>query len=666
MNQTQRIRLALLLTNLKLGGRFSFRTFTADASYPKDPDPKNWRTINGSKVHLTNGKIDGGAGGKFKGNAWVGKKSHGHNSFFPQEQMNYKESYKKKPEVVYEKDPPIQYVNGMKGKFKGIPAGHQQIIKELISDIKKTGNIPAGIQPEHKNLVANTVAALKAKKITPTAAQNIVATAMYIPSNLHLKELNEKWGAQEPPDMATVKAPAKPKTAKPEASKPTTPPASTMPKSDADTKAKEIISKMDSSPEHEHETILEEAGLSSKEKEAVMLDYEMDMMNGSNNAEQTLEKILSKKDGTIAATTTATEAPKPPKKGGSQWREPPALVKGLLNNMNEYDPSTGEGESIKEFVDALKNDDELPEAADSYLWIDPQSKGMELALETAKAFKAGDLTKNQALQALALAENNHLGKIENLIEKWYGANSSVKAGGFDPYDFSEQAVGWKLPKGTQMSFKSDSSAEFKQYKQKNAAACKKMTKKQTAGIWRYTAGSTHLRDWLVYGNTDDWYKDGGNESTYKKLGVTNPYKNGMTGAALQKVADDISAGLKKIGHEDIIVNRNCSLMDWATPGNPNGVTFTDLQKMAKTGEVFENKAFLSATSLEKSAYGNSQARRHIFVPKKANGGFIDSVSEYKDKENEFLLDKNTKTRIIKVEKDNVGTIHVYEEVVLDD
>ena len=92
MNDAQRIRLALLLTNIKLGGRFSFRTFTFDKDYPKDPDPKNWRTINGSHVHLKNGKIDGGAGGKFLANAWVGKKSHGHNSFFPQHQMTYKTS----------------------------------------------------------------------------------------------------------------------------------------------------------------------------------------------------------------------------------------------------------------------------------------------------------------------------------------------------------------------------------------------------------------------------------------------------------------------------------------------------------------------------------------------------------------------------------------------
>lgn len=37
-----------------------------DADYPKDPDPNNWRTINGAKVHLDGERnIDGGAGGKF-------------------------------------------------------------------------------------------------------------------------------------------------------------------------------------------------------------------------------------------------------------------------------------------------------------------------------------------------------------------------------------------------------------------------------------------------------------------------------------------------------------------------------------------------------------------------------------------------------------------------
>lgn len=37
-----------------------------DDDYPKDPNPENWRTINGAKVHLDGDKnIDGGAGSKF-------------------------------------------------------------------------------------------------------------------------------------------------------------------------------------------------------------------------------------------------------------------------------------------------------------------------------------------------------------------------------------------------------------------------------------------------------------------------------------------------------------------------------------------------------------------------------------------------------------------------
>ena len=37
-----------------------------DDDYPKDPNPENWRTINGAKVHLNEkGQIDGGAGSKF-------------------------------------------------------------------------------------------------------------------------------------------------------------------------------------------------------------------------------------------------------------------------------------------------------------------------------------------------------------------------------------------------------------------------------------------------------------------------------------------------------------------------------------------------------------------------------------------------------------------------
>lgn len=62
-------RILLKLKTMKL------RVSTMDA-WPKDPDPKNWRTIEGTHVHLKNGKIDGGAGGKFNGNIWSGKQKH--------------------------------------------------------------------------------------------------------------------------------------------------------------------------------------------------------------------------------------------------------------------------------------------------------------------------------------------------------------------------------------------------------------------------------------------------------------------------------------------------------------------------------------------------------------------------------------------------------------
>lgn len=46
--------------------------------YQKDPNPDNWATIKGAKVHLENGKIDGGAGGKFTGKSYTGSKKQAH------------------------------------------------------------------------------------------------------------------------------------------------------------------------------------------------------------------------------------------------------------------------------------------------------------------------------------------------------------------------------------------------------------------------------------------------------------------------------------------------------------------------------------------------------------------------------------------------------------
>ena len=44
------------------------RLMACEDGWPKDPNPENWRTINGAKVHLNKkGQYDGGAGGKFNG-----------------------------------------------------------------------------------------------------------------------------------------------------------------------------------------------------------------------------------------------------------------------------------------------------------------------------------------------------------------------------------------------------------------------------------------------------------------------------------------------------------------------------------------------------------------------------------------------------------------------
>jgi hypothetical protein len=239
-------------------------------------------------------------------------------------------------------------------------------------------------------------------------------------------------------------------------------------------------------------------------------------------------------------------------------------------------------------------------------------------------------------------------------------------------DLSEKATGIKTPKGTLnlVAAKGHSGAAkindpaFVNFANDQASQLQKLTQKQKQAIWRYTAGSTHTMKYLVYGETDDYFK----ESSIS--GKASPYKNGMTAEAIQKVCDNISAGLKKVKHPDLWVSRACSLMDWATADNPGGISLAELKAMAKSGETFENKAFLSTSPSEIPTFslgGSSPVCRRFFVPQKATGGYIDSISEYGTKEGcheyEFLLDKKTKTRIMKVEEVN-GVIYTYEEVVV--
>ncbi len=681
MNATQRIRLGLLLTNLKLGGHFSFRTFVNDKDYPKDPDPKNWRTINGSKVHLSNGKIDGGAGEKFKGNEWHGKVAHGSNSFFPPKGWVKPPPPPKEPEPVpfgsEQPSPPkpnasgvpVAYINSLKGNFKKLNTSEQDNVKDLIKAAKKNG-IPkelleAAFEPEHHAVIEKTMEALKAKQITPTAAQNIIATAMYQPGHLGLKKLNEQWGgattaAEDPFASKEVHLPKK---KEPAAKSATTNTNKFI--------AEGIVAQMEmATSKAEQENILSAAGLNKSQVNEVMYDYNTDEYTGSNEAVKTLEHFLNSNEATSSATSSSAEAKSATTTGGKAQN-------GIdMTNAKE----------ISQHWDDMDEDDQS-----KYL----QDLSGKFNISTEKAALLMNL-----LQKPGFTDE----KAEAKIKEWGGAITSteqakaadiaynLKAGGPKAkaaglmqtpntcsVDLSEKATGIKTPKDTLNLVAAKGTAgyaklndpAFENFANDQAAQVKKLTKKQKAAIWRYTAGSTHTMKFLVYGETDDYFDDGGSDSyKYKQQGYTNPYAKGMTAAAIQKVCDDISAGLKKIKHPDMWVSRAASLMDWAGPDKQNGITLDELKAMAKSGEVFENKAFLSTSPSEVPTFslgGSAPVCRRFFVPKKAAGGYIDSISEYGTNkgchEYEFLLDKKTKTRIMKVEEVN-GVIYTYEEVVV--
>jgi hypothetical protein len=640
MNATQRIRLGLLLTNLKLGGRFSFRTFVNDKDYPKDPDPKNWRTIHGSKVHLTNGKIDGGAGEKFQGNEWHGKVAHGSNSHFPPKGWVKPPPPPKEPPKAPEPDPftpevvslpkkqakvglpglGTHYANMLKGSYKNASPEVKSGVDEAFKQAKKMHSSKAqqgvfidqlGIDnTSDAELAQKVFEAAKNKQITPLAAKNVMAALAAKKHSLVTNSLKKEMGMQ-----GSAAAPA------------ATPPAAKNETTSTNAfVAQGIVKQMDiAGSKEEQKSILMAAGLTKSQASEVISDYDTDKFTGNNDAVKTLEYFLNSNKKTSPTTSPTIKT---------------AKSKIDLTKVKEQ----------SQHWDDMDEDDQS-----KYL----QDLSGKFNIPTEKAALLMNL-----LQKPGFTDT----KAEEKIKEWGG---SVTQGvyktpkNFNPHDYSESAIGWKLPKDTMMPFKKSSDSEFKNYEIHSDADCMSMTKPQLTSVWRYTAGSEHIRDWLVYGKADTSWKDDDKEYKYKNKNWDNPYKNGMTGAAIQKVADDISKGLKKIDHPDMIVNRKCSLMDWATKDNPKGVSFEDLLQMAKTGEVFENKAFLSTSPMQGSTYGDSSACRHIYVPKKAVGGYIASVSEYKS-EKEFLLDKKTKTRIMKVEKDKKGTIHIYEEVVLDD
>ena len=573
MNTTQRIKMGLLLARLKLGA-----IFTTDKSYPKDPNPKNWRTINHAKVHLSNGKIDGGAGGKFQSNAWVGKEKHGNNSFFPLNQMYY-------------------------GKKAQTNAKSAEVSSQ-----------------------AGAAGASQAKQAAKAASKSKAASAVAEGQTSAIAAMQEymqqKKAAQQTP---------------PEEAVPFGSPDLEPPKPDGKlpiyhiNSLKGTFKNLDADIQDEVKQIIKYAKTNGdvpawSADAFTDADYDLAM--------KTVEALKTKNITPTAAQNIM---------GALYANQKNYLTNLIHKNWPDTLPDKPETQKPKT-AKATSNANGLYEA---------QKKAADLV-------KKMDNTSGISSKVFALIkEDIPPGKASEIYE-WYdmdkknGTTKAQEALTEFLYKNSLESTGWpdgyKFPKGTQELFETYH-IDQSDFSQKAAKANEKLTQKQKDAILRYTQGSKHLRNWLVYGKTDEHYKD-------------HYYSKGMTGEAMQKAADDISAALKKTPHPTMLVERKCSLKDWATPENKNGATFESLQKMAETRETFEFKAFLSTTPVKGGTYGeDDDTMRHILVPKKAPGGYIKSISEY-GHEKEFLLDKKTKTRIIKVEKDKSGIIHVYEEVVV--
>ena len=537
-NKLKRIAIGLMALSMRLDAYAIQRGMTMDAAHPKDPDPKNWRTINGSKVHLTEGKIDGGAGGKFSGKEWTGKTKH---EFTPKEketESNSMPNFKNLPEGTQKKLEDVT-VHALSGWNSNGGESSKKASIEKANKLLQEFCIEQNITPSQKFEINELVKEFKADMISSNQFKEEVAK--YAKCNVGHPE----------------KAAAKPKTKKPAEN----PKSASKPQAVIKPQAKKV------------ETGAFEQISSSKQKNNISFLATYGALGGDVSAVQEVKSI---------------------QKYYGLGNVEVAAIKNVYEELKNKKISK---ESFKDTVASIIKYGAVGEI--------PQPKAMKSGMLQTKGLSKTKLTK--------------------------------------------ATTGISTPKGTLGLYAAENESvidpAFKNFEvQYGSAQTSKYTAAEHKFVNRYTQGSKHLRDYLCYGKVEGWGE--------------------YTKEALQEKVDNISAGLAKMDHPDMWVCRKCTLMDWATKDNPNGVTFEDLKKMKKNGEVFTNAAFLSSTPAEGGTYGDNELVRHFFVPKEAKGGYIKSVSNYKN-ENEFLLDKGTKTRIMKVEKKD-GKIITYEEVVLDD
>ena len=558
-NKTRRVALGLMALSMRLDAYAIQRGLTMDASYPKDPDPKNWRTINGSKVHLTEGKIDGGAGGKFSGKEWTGKTKH---EFTPKEketESNSMPNFKNLPEGTQKKLEDVT-VHALSGWNSNGGESSKKASIEKANKLLQEFCIEQNITPSQKFEINELVKEFKADMISSNQFKEEVAK--YAKCNIgHLAKTKAKPKAAPKPQPTVQKATAVPKTA---TKKTTTenPKAALTPQGVTKPQAQKV------------ETGAFEQLSSPKQKNNISF--------------------------------LAIYGPL----GVGVSGEPE--IKGI---QKHYGLGDVEVAAIKTVYEELKN-----------------------KKISKKAFKD------------TVASIIQYGAVGEIPQPKAMKSGVLQTKGLSKTKLTKATTGVSTPKGTlglyaTEEYKGVIDPAFKNFEEQyGSVQTAKYTKPEKKSVLRYTQGSKHLRDYLCYGKIEGWGE--------------------YTKEALQEKVDNISAGLAKMEHPDMWVCRKCTLMDWATKDNPNGVTLDDLKKMKKNGTIFTNAAFLSSTPAEGGTYGDNKIVRHFFVPKKAKGGYIKSVSAYQN-ENEFLLDKGTKTRIMKVEKKD-GKIVTYEEVVLDE
>ena len=122
---------------------------TDTKGYPDDKNPDNWKTINHAHVHLdNNGNIDGGAGEKFKGNAWTS------------ENHPFKGAPKPKPTTKEDLDAAwkkvVKYKVAMnQSKSQATYEKHAQNLQNAIEEYKKLESLVPEGTPKPKHNVEN-------------------------------------------------------------------------------------------------------------------------------------------------------------------------------------------------------------------------------------------------------------------------------------------------------------------------------------------------------------------------------------------------------------------------------------------------------------------------------------------------------------------------------